>query len=96
MTHWSSRLLATHLGVGNATVARPWREVGVQPWRAQSFRFSTDPALVAKVTDIVGLHLAPPQNAIVLCADCGDVPLTGELGRAEPGSAGRIGVGVGL
>lgn len=69
VTHWSSRLLAAHLGVGNATVARAWREVGVQPWRAGSFRFSTDPELVAKVTDVVGLYLAPPANAIVLCVD---------------------------
>jgi transposase len=69
VTHWSSRLLADHLGVGNATVARAWREVGVQPWRAESFRFSTDPELVAKVTDVVGLYLAPPDNAIVLCVD---------------------------
>ena len=69
VTHWSSRLLAAHLGVGNATVARAWREAGVQPWRAASFRFSTDPALVAKVTDVVGLYLAPPTDAIVLCVD---------------------------
>jgi transposase len=69
VTHWSSRLLADHLGTSNTTVARAWREVGVQPWRAESFRFSTDPQLVAKVTDVVGLYLAPPDNAIVLCVD---------------------------
>jgi Winged helix-turn helix len=69
VTHWSSRLLARHLGIGDATVARAWREYGVQPWRAESFRFSTDPELVAKVTDVVGLYLAPPQNAVVLCVD---------------------------
>jgi transposase len=69
VTHWSSRLLADHLKIGNATVARAWRQVGVQPWRAASFRFSTDPELVAKVTDVVGLYLAPPQDAIVLCVD---------------------------
>src|SRR5665648_210657 len=69
VTHWSSRLLAQHLGVGNATVARAWRQVGVQPWRAESFRFSTDPELVAKVTDVVGLYLNPPTDAIVLCVD---------------------------
>ncbi|WLP93092.1 IS630 family transposase [Gordonia sp. NB41Y] len=69
VTHWSSRLLATHLGIGNATVARAWREYGVQPWRAGTFKFSTDPELVAKVTDVVGLYLAPPDNAIVLCVD---------------------------
>jgi len=69
VTHWSSRLLAQHLGVGYGTVARVWREHGVQPWRAETFKFSTDPELVAKVTDIVGLYLEPPQNAIVLCID---------------------------
>ena len=51
------------------TVARAWREYGVQPWRAETFKFSTDPELVAKVTDVVGLYLAPPENAIVLCVD---------------------------
>jgi len=69
VTHWSSRLLAARLGVGNATVARAWRDYGVQPWRAETFKFSTDPELVAKVTDVVGLYLNPPENAIVLCVD---------------------------
>ncbi|GAB3943577.1 IS630-like element ISMsm5 family transposase [Kribbella albertanoniae] len=69
VTHWSSRLLGRHLRIGDATVARAWREFGVQPWRSESFRFSTDPELVAKVTDVVGLYLAPPDNAIVLCVD---------------------------
>src|SRR4051794_40719561 len=69
VTHWSSRLLATRLGIGNATVARAWRDYGIQPWRAETFKFSTDPELVAKVTDVVGLYLAPPENAVVLCVD---------------------------
>jgi transposase len=69
VTHWSSRLLASRLGIGNATVARAWREYGVQPWRSGTFKFSTDPELVAKVTDVVGLYLAPPKNAVVLCVD---------------------------
>ncbi len=69
VTHWSSRLLAARLGIGNATVARAWRDYGVQPWRSETFKFSTDPELVAKVIDVVGLYLAPPENAIVLCVD---------------------------
>ena len=69
VTHWSTRLLAKHLGIGDATVARAWREYGVQPWRVETFKFSTDPELVAKVTDVVGLYLEPPENAIVLCVD---------------------------
>jgi transposase-like protein len=69
VTHWSSRLLAKELGIGDATVARAWRKYHVQPWRCETFKFSTDPQLEAKVRDVVGLYLNPPQKAIVLCVD---------------------------
>src|SRR3954470_3647692 len=39
VTHWSSRLLARHLKIGDATVARAWREYGIQPWRSETFKF---------------------------------------------------------
>jgi winged helix-turn helix protein len=48
VTHWSSRLLGRHLGIGDATVARAWRASRVQPWRRGTFKFSTDPELEAK------------------------------------------------
>ena len=69
VTHWSSRLLAPRLGVVHSTVAAAWKAYGIRPWKAEAFKFSTDPELVAKVTDVIGLYLAPPQNAIVLCVD---------------------------
>jgi transposase-like protein/transposase len=69
VTHWSSRLLAKRLGIGDATVARAWRKYHVQPWRRETFKFSTDPQLEAKVRDVVGLYLNPPEKAIVLCVD---------------------------
>jgi len=69
VTHWSSRLLAPRLGVDHSTVAGVWKKYGVKPWKAETFKFSTDPELVAKVTDVIGLYLAPPDNAIVLCVD---------------------------
>ena len=69
VTHWSTRLLARQLGVGDATVARAWRRYHVQPWRRETFKFSTDPALEAKIRDVVGLYLDPPAKAIVLCVD---------------------------
>jgi len=69
VTHWSSRLLAARVGVDHSTVAKAWHEFGVKPWRAETFKFSTDPELVAKVTDVVGLYLNPPENAVVLCVD---------------------------
>jgi transposase len=91
VTHWSSRLLAARLGVGNATVARAWRDYGVQPWRAETFKFSTDPELVAKVTDVVGLYLAPPENAIVLCVD--EKSQIQALDRTQPALPLRLGLG---
>jgi transposase len=69
VTHWSARLLAAELGIGFATVARIWRKWDLQPWRVQSFKFSTDPELDAKIRDVVGLYLNPPENAVVLCID---------------------------
>jgi hypothetical protein len=43
--------------VSNVKVADVWREWGLQPWRAGSFKFSTDPRLEARVRDVVGLYL---------------------------------------
>ncbi len=69
MTHWSSRLLAAPLRVSHATVAQAWKDFGVRPWKAETFKFSTDPELVAKVNNVIGLYLNPPENAVVLCVD---------------------------
>ena len=69
VTHWSTRLLAERLKISHKSVARAWSAYGIKPWKAESFRFSTDPELVGKVTDICGLYLAQPENAIVLCVD---------------------------
>lgn len=73
VTHWSTRLLAAELKIGHKTVARAWKAYGIKPWKAESFRFSTDPELVGKVTDICGLYLGTnadiPANAIVLSVD---------------------------
>jgi transposase len=69
VTHWSARLLGRHLGISFASVARIWREWNLQPWRRETFKFSTDPELDAKVRDVVGLYLNPPDNAVVVCID---------------------------
>ena len=54
VTHWSSGCSAPRLGVDHATVAAVWKEYGVKPWKADTFKFSTDPELVAKVVDMSG------------------------------------------
>jgi transposase len=69
ITHWSSRLLAVELGISNYSVAKVWRRWGLQPWRTETFKFSTDPDLEAKIRDVVGLYMAPPERAVVLCVD---------------------------
>ena len=69
VTHWSSRLLANELGLSNVKVAHVWREYGLQPWRRETFKFSTDPELETKVRDVIGLYLNPPDKAVVLCVD---------------------------
>ena len=69
VTHWSSRLLADQLGISHVWVGKIWKKWGLQPWRTETFKFSTDPELEAKVRDVVGLYLNPPDNAIVLSVD---------------------------
>ncbi|MBX3656790.1 MAG: IS630 family transposase, partial [Ramlibacter sp.] len=68
-THWSSRSMARASGVSISSVQRIWRAFGLQPHRLETFKLSTDPDFVAKVRDVVGLYVSPPEHAIVLCVD---------------------------
>src|SRR3546814_37317 len=68
-THWSSRGMAKASGLSVSSVQRIWRAFGLQPHRLESFKLSSDPDFVAKVRDVVGLYIAPPEHAIVLCVD---------------------------
>jgi transposase len=69
VTHWSSRLLGEQLGISHVWVSKIWRKWGLQPWRRETFKFSTDPELEAKIRDVVGLYLNPPDKAVVLSVD---------------------------
>src|SRR5471032_1795856 len=68
-THWSSRGMAKASGLSVSSVQRIWRAFGLQPHRMETFKLSTDPDFVAKVRDVVGLYVSPPEHAIVLCVD---------------------------
>jgi len=68
-THWSLRSMAKAVGYAPSTIHRLWRAFGLQPHRSETFKLSTDPLFVEKVRDIVGLYLAPPERALVLCVD---------------------------
>lgn len=68
-THWSTRSLAAQVGMSQSAVSRIWRAFGLKPHQLQSFKLSTDPLFIEKVSDIVGLYLNPPEAAVVLCVD---------------------------
>ncbi|RKK01981.1 IS630 family transposase, partial [Pseudoroseomonas wenyumeiae] len=68
-THWSLRSMARAVGYAPSTIHRIWRAFGLQPHRSETFKLSNDPLFVEKVRDIVGLYLAPPDRALVLCVD---------------------------
>jgi len=68
-THWSTRSMAQHAGVGKDTVARIWRARQIRPHRVETFKLSNDPDFEEKLVDVVGLYLNPPERAVVLCFD---------------------------
>ena len=68
-THWSTRTLAAALGTSPSMVQRVWKANGLQPHRVKTFKVSNDPAFAAKLVDVVGLYLNPPEHAVVLCVD---------------------------
>ncbi len=68
-THWSTRSMATHLGIGKDAVAQIWRDHGLKPWKVETFKISTDPLFETKLVDVVGLYLNPPERAAVFSFD---------------------------
>jgi transcriptional regulator with XRE-family HTH domain len=68
-THWSRASMAERSGLSRSTVGRIWRDFGLKPHLADSFKLSTDPLFVEKVVDVVGLYHNPPERAVVLCVD---------------------------
>src|SRR3954465_8444920 len=61
--------MADEVGLTQTAVSRIWRAFGLQPHRQESWKLSKDPLFVEKVRDVVGLYLAPPERAVVLCVD---------------------------
>lgn len=68
-SRWSVRTLAEDLGLPPSTVHQMLVDSDLQPHRIRTFTFSPDPDFEAKLLDIVGLYLNPPENALVLCVD---------------------------
>jgi transposase len=66
---WDGGTLAKELAVSDDAVWRVLRKEGIQLRRRRSWCVSTDPEFATKSADIIGLYLAPPQKALVLCVD---------------------------
>jgi len=82
-TQWSCRLLARQLGVSKSTVNNVWRSHNLKPHRVKTFKLSRDPHFLQKLTDVVGLYLNPPEQAMVLCVD--EKSQIQALDRTQPG-----------
>jgi transposase len=68
-THWSTRSMAGEAGLSQSSVSRIWRAFGLKPHIVETWKLSTDPAFIAKVRDVVGLYMNPPEHALVLAVD---------------------------
>ena len=82
-SQWSCRLLARRLGVSKSTVNNIWRSHNLKPHRVKTFKLSRDPRFLEKLTDVVGLYLNPPEQAMVLCVD--EKSQIQALDRTQPG-----------
>ncbi len=68
-SHWSVRTLAKATGVGRDTVHQILRKADLKPHQVGTFSRSSDPDFAAKVVDVVGLYLHPPEHGVVVCVD---------------------------
>lgn len=68
-SHWSTRSMGKAVGMAPSKVQHIWKTYGLAPHRVETFKFSTDPDFVAKVEDVVGIYLNPPEQALVFCVD---------------------------
>lgn len=82
-THWSRETMAAQMGISASSVGRIWREAGLKPHLVKRFKISNDPEFEAKVSDVVGLYMNPPDRALVLCVD--EKSQIQALDRTQPG-----------
>jgi transposase len=68
-THWSTRTMAAETGLSQSSVSRIWRAFGLKPHVVETWKLSADPEFIAKVRDVVGLYMSPPEHALVLAVD---------------------------
>lgn len=67
--HWTIREITSETRLYDRRFTEFLHAIGLQPHRQRYFKLSTDPFIIEKVRDIVGIYLSPPENAVVLCVD---------------------------
>jgi transposase len=82
-SHWTGSAMAKAADISISSVQRIWRAHGLQPHRVRQFKLSNDPQFAAKLQDIVGLYVDPPDHAIVLSVD--EKSQIQALDRTQPG-----------
>ncbi len=82
-THWTAPAMAKLQSISVSSVQRIWRRHGLQPHRTRTFKLSNDPEFAAKLRDVVGLYVSPPDHAIVLSID--EKSQIQALDRTQPG-----------
>ena len=82
-SHWTGAAMAKTVGISVSSVQRIWRAHGLQPHRVRQFKLSNDPLFAAKLKDVVGLYVNPPDHAIVVSVD--EKSQIQALDRTQPG-----------
>jgi hypothetical protein len=82
-SHWTGSAMAKAAGISVSSVQRIWRAHGLQPHRVRQFKLSNDPQFAAKLHEIVGLYVNPPDHALVLSVD--EKSQIQALDRTQPG-----------
>ena len=82
-THWSTRSMARQMKTTHSFVHRVWQAHGLKPHLIRTFKLSNDPRFEEKLTDVVGLYLDPPDNAVVFSFD--EKSSIQALDRSQPG-----------
>src|SRR6266568_1343646 len=91
---WRARIvLLSADGVGTMAMEREtgkgkpttwiWAAHGLKPYRVKTFKLSNDPKFAAKIQDVVGLYVDPPEHALVLSVD--EKSQIQALDRTQPG-----------
>ena len=76
-THWTAAAMAKAVAISLSSVH------GLQPHRVRSFKLSNDPKFAAKLKEVVGLYINPPDHAVVLSID--EKSQIQALDRTQPG-----------